>query len=173
MVTLLILSVVSFTGAWFTDEKGAEQQIIPIALPGPTIIAEGSLTPEDLIAGNTFSKSVRLDIDSAYDFYYRLYAVVSVECLDENDAVVTKTDLVNVTNVSDLTYHDADGKYYSLFVSKGKDNVNHTFTFKVDDGVSEELYTDSEGSKNNTLKTTLKYYIEFCQNIGYDEWKDV
>lgn len=183
MIVLLGISIFSFTYAWFTDirEENIEMNIASVSFDasGQNITAE--LTPSDLIANNEFEKILNLNITTDFSIYFRTYAIVTVETVDPNSSInnvkiIERTDLVTLAGEDAVTscIKKEDGKYYyavnDIPQAVESTTIELTFSFKVSSEVSEDLYTLKTGEEVRGLKTTVKFFVEYCQEEGYENW---
>lgn len=176
LIVLLMGSILSFTFAYFSDnhEKGITINVADISAEFTNV---EELSAENLIAGTTFKKNLTVNLTTDFKVFIRTYAVVEMECYNETGTeIITRTDLVDLTGVS-KSFKGKDNKYYyapsqnnKLVASISSQSLTLTFTFKTSDLISEDLFTDSNFILNKNLKTTITYYVEYCQEIGYSDW---
>jgi len=178
LVVLLASSLVSLTYAWFTDKKDADLDITVTTIEGSVDVASSqALTPQDLVAGNTFSKTITVNFTSEINVCFRVYAVVSTECINSSDQVETRTDIVSNTGVT-TTFKGEDNKFYYSTDGQNLSSVtttslDFTFTFKVSDSYNDDFSRDSNGVLNTDLKTKIKYIVEYCQQDSVNSWASI
>lgn len=173
---LLFGATFYFTYALFNDKKEGNVTINVATLT--PVVSTAELSPEDLIANNEFTKTITADIETDFDIYLRVYAIVTMQTYNESGEREDRTDLVNVTNVTNSIKGDDNKYYYTTSqnpTSVGDTNLSFTFTFKVSPFVSEDLYTDANFNVDTNLKTTITYHFEYCQAIdgALTDWVNV
>lgn len=180
MALLLISGIFSVTFAYLfdTNNKGITVNVASMSTEATT----QTISPEDLIAGKEFTKTITYNVVSSYDIYFRVYAVSKIECYDSTGTnVIERTDLIDLTSVAGTTgsiyTRGSDNKFY--YTATGTTPATGTsgayslnFTFNVSSFVSEDLFTNSNFEQNQSLTTTITYYFEYCQVSGLSDWSN-
>jgi len=180
MALLLLSSIFSVTFAYLYQIK--ESQITINVAEMQTQATTQELSPEDLIAGKVFTKTISYNVVSTYDIYFRVYAISKIECYDSTGTnVIERSDLIDLTSVAGTTgsiyTRGSDNKFY--YTATGTTPATGTsgtyslnFTFNVSSFVSEDLFTNSNFEQNQSLTTTITYYFEYCQVSGLSDWSN-
>ncbi len=176
LVVALLASLLAVSFSWYTDKKDASMNITISGASGEATISE-ELKPEDLVAGNSFVKSVAVNFKSKTDVYFRAYATVVTQTLNGSNTI-TKTDVV-LNNGVDSTIIGTDGRYYysttnaNSLTSVQTQTVNVKFSFLVSSEINDEILRDSSGNLKKDLKTTITYHVEYCQKENFAEWGNI
>lgn len=180
MIVLLLGSIFSFTFAYFSDKKENTIVINPATMK-TTIVTE-KLNPEDLIAGSIFQKNLDLTFTGGFDLYFRTYAEIVVETYNDSKTVENRTDLINVLYVNQCVQGEDTKFYYAysnnilksqpVYISPTAAGfkVFLNYSFKVDNSINENMFTDVNNNYDSSLKATITYYIEYIQKEGFTDW---
>jgi len=177
MIVFALSAIASFTVAYLSDTHSSDVNIKLLEVTNSTSVSQ-TLSPADLVANNSFTKTVTSEIGTTGSIYLRTYAVVSMQTIEGND-VASRTDLVSLTNVTKSAIGE-DNKYYYTS-SNGSTTVTPIastttltldFTFQVSSLVNSDLFLNSDGTINTTLKTTITYYFEYCDAAGFSDWNE-
>lgn len=186
ILSLMIVGLVGLTAytlSYFSDRKDKDVTITISNLNNTTLKVQNELSPSDLIAGKVFTKTVKLTNKANFNYYARFYAVVSSEIYVDN-VKTTSEDIVTLTGVkngSTSLQQGTDGKFYYLSLSSptaittSVSEISLNFTFQVSSDINEDSYTYEENGvfkTDNTLTTTITYYVEFVQTEGFNDWKE-
>ncbi len=177
VVMVAIASITALTFSWFSDKKGADINITISQASGNAQV-DNSLDPKDLVAGNWFIKDISVNLSSKEDVYIRTYAKVTMQTLDSSGNTVVKNDVVECVGV-DSTIKGKDNKfYYSVTNANSLTPLKSTkltlsFAFNVTDKINDEVLRDSSGALKTDLKTTVTYYVDYCQVGGESEWQNL
>lgn len=175
LIVFMASSLASVSFAWFTDKKNADIDItVSQSTSGKVEVPDSQkLLPSDLIAGNEFQKNISISFKSDIEVVFRTYAVVSTQCY-ENGTKTTKDSIVSLTNVSSSKKGTDNEYYYSLdgtnLSSITTQTITLTYTFNVSSNFNDEIFRNSTGEIDKTLKTTIKYFVEYRESTNTDEW---
>ena len=177
LVVALLASLMAVTFAWYSDKKEADMNITVSGASGEATINE-QLSPEDLIAGNSFVKSISVKLNSKSSVYFRAYATVVMQTLDSAGQTITKTDIISNIGVNS-TIIGQDNKYYysttneNSLTSVMSGTYNLQFAFFVNPSINDEILRDTNGNLKTDLTTTITYHIEYCQEENFDDWGSI
>ncbi|MGN1208224.1 MAG: hypothetical protein ACI4TI_02025, partial [Christensenellales bacterium] len=177
LAVAVLTSFVALTFSWFSDKKGADISITISTTSGNAQVTN-ALDPKDLIAGNYFVKNISVNLVSKEDVYLRTYAVVSMQTLDSAGQTVNKTDVVLNTGVNSSIRGEDNKFYYSTTNANSLTGVknttlNLTFAFYVSPKINDEVLRNPDGTLKTDLKTTITYYVDYCQVGGEGEWQNL
>lgn len=181
LIALFLAGTVLLTLAWFSDKKVDE---ISFTITDTSLEASATLdteiTPNDLIAGNEFTKKLNLNFTSGVPFSYRIFVESSVPT-NGASGTVYRTDLITLTNVKIDGGADfvlgADNKFYYAtgstlnIVPTSKSSETLVLTFKVSTLVNEDLVIKS--TSDDSTKTKITYNLEYCEESALSEWSQI
>lgn len=173
LVSLLVCVTFLSTFTWFSDNTTINLTINPASLSTQSSVTE-ELSPEDLVPGNTFTKTLNVNFTAGFDLYFRTYVVSK---MNTNGGV--REDLIRLTSVESAKKVNDNKFYYQDSSNMDENNltkvsasqtaqvVSLTYVFEVDSSVSSALFSGLESTAN---KTTLTFIIEYCQVEAASEW---
>lgn len=174
LAVLFIAGGTMLTLAFFSDKK---QDEISFTIKETTLDCTATLTtnivPNDLIAGNEFSKELKLDFTSGVPFSYRISATSSVPTVSG-----IRTDLITLVSVkikssnqnlilgSDNKFYFATSSGLSLVPTSQSSEVL-IITFKVSTLANEDFVARST---SEVTRTKITYSLEYCEENALREW---
>ena len=173
LVSLLVCVTFLSTFTWFSDNTTINLTINPASLSTQSSVTE-ELSPEDLVPGNVFTKTLNINFTVGFDLYFRTYVVSK---MNTNGGI--REDLIRLTSVESAKKANDNKFYYQDSSNMDENNltkvsasqtaqvVSLTYVFEVSSSVSSALFSGLESTAN---KTTLTFIIEYCQVEAASEW---
>lgn len=181
LLSLLLCVSIGITFSYFYDKK-EDSLTFEVARLNDTAMTSATINSADLVCGKSFTKDVTLTNKANFNYYIRVWAECSTQVYEKQSdntySKTTKTDLVNVTDVTiggTSLSKNATNKYvYSTAVGTTTSSLTFKFTFKVSDSFTEEVnyrVVDGNWVLDNTLKTTITFKAEIIQSeAGIESW---